>query len=183
MALAFIVPMSVFASGSDSVSIAPITVACDATQAEITINATYKANNRHLVLKVDGDIVDHWNNEPASVTKTVNVGPGTHQVKAEIYLIEINSNWFIGKLKGQTRNFTISPCVFDDEDEGEEEPPIDETTDEPVEESGGMSSGNTAESQYRNLTGQEPTGMTLEEIKNAVWEIVKAKAEAWDNRK
>lgn len=46
----------------------------------------------------------------------------------------------------------------------------------------GTRSGNTAESQYKNLTGQDPVGMTLQEIMKANWEIVQEKARLWNLR-
>lgn len=95
----------------DGVSIQPVIVACEAQNTPVSVLATYGDTNRHLVLSVNGSIVDHWNNEPSTITKTIPTTVGTYTVDADIYLIEINSTWFIGQLAHTSRTFTVSPCV------------------------------------------------------------------------
>lgn len=109
LTLALLSPALAFAS-SDNVTITPFTPTCGQQTLNITVQGQYGANNRHLVTYLDGVQIDHYNNEPASVTETVNVGVGTHQFKAKIYLIEWNATHFSVKLAEATQTFTVNAC-------------------------------------------------------------------------
>lgn len=150
VALALVIPFAGQASrATDSVSISPVIIACDATTANVTVNATYRENNRHLVLTVNGQKIKHWNNEPSSVTQAVNLNAGNNRIVAEIYLIEINQDIFVGRLARTTQNVTVSPCVPPVDDE---EPVVDE--EEPLDEVVAPITPRTSIwSRYKNLTG------------------------------
>lgn len=120
--LALLVPVFSFAA-SDSVTINPIVPVCGEQDIEVTFNSSYGANNRHLVTYLDDVQIDHYNNEPSSVTETIHVGPGSHQVKARIYLIEWDATHFSIQLASKSKSFTVIEC---DEPDDEEQPPVDE---------------------------------------------------------
>lgn len=176
VALALVIPFaSQAANVTDSVSIAPVSVACDATTANVTVNATYRENNRHLVLTVNGQKIKHWNNEPSSVTQAVSLNAGNNRIVAEIYLIEINQDIFVGRLARTTQNVTVSPCVppVDDEEPVVDEDPSDTDTAviQPV-----FHQGTSIWQRYFNLTGTRLDETTnVNDAIRMVDEVIKAK--------
>lgn len=109
IALALLAPVLTFAF-SDHTSISPIVPVCGPQTLSVTVTSQFGHNNRHLVTYLDGHKINHYNNEPSTVTENVSVGVGGHQFKSVIYLIEWDANHFSIPLASNSKSFTVNTC-------------------------------------------------------------------------